>query len=185
MSQMLNFDKARIATEVAYQTPGMSNMKVLPITLVNRVNIKTTFPAEPYHSITEYNMGYIEKPPEFRFSIGVPSMSPEVTLFRALQTGRIPFNMSCYDATDFSETSQFKLLRETLVECRIESRELTINVGEAPMSLFAGIALRYMYNYIGADGHPVETPVDSLIYTNFFGSGNESTTLSALFAEWA
>jgi hypothetical protein len=150
-----------------------------------RSNIRTTFPAEPYHSITEYNMGYIEKPPEFKFSIGLPSMSPEVTLFRALQSGRIPFNISCYDATDQTETSQFKLLRETLIECRLESRELSVNVGEAPMALFAGIALRYMYNYIGADGKPVASDVDSVIYTKFFGSGNESTTLSTLFAEWA
>lgn len=188
VEQMYNFDRARIGTEIYYKTPNMGTGKTIPITLMNRMNIKTTFPVEPFHSITEYNMGYVEKPPEFRFSIGVPSMSNESKLLRALQSARMPFNIACKDVGPDSNTvnSQFTLIKEVLVEARIESRELTVNVGEAPMVLCAGIALRYFYSFLSADKQTViDVPTEALNYNYYFGGGNETVSIATLFAEWA
>jgi hypothetical protein len=182
-SQMMNWDKARIAVNIGYPNPVSRVMMQQTVSMPNSMSINTSFPVEPYHSISEYNMGYIEKPPVFTFSIGVPSTSPSASLFRALETARYPFNLECRDATDTTTDTQFKLFRETLVECRFESKDITIAVGDIPMVAFKGKALRYHYGYLSG-GVLVDNPVDQTAYENYFGGGNENPSLLAIFSKW-
>lgn len=180
----MNWDKARIAVNIAYPNPkSVGSMLQQSISMPNSMSMSTRFPVEPYHSITEYNMGYIEKPPEFSFSIAVPATSPSASLFRALETARYPFNIECRDAVDPTANTQFKLFHETFVECRFESKDVTINVGDVPMVAFKGKALRYHYGYLSG-GVLVDNPVEQINYGNYFGGGNESTNLLDVFSKW-
>jgi len=156
-----NWDKGRIGVNVTYKEPTVEGIEVTKsLVLPNRVSVRTQFNYKPLHGLNEWNQGIIEQAPEFTFTIGLPSVSASTRLLRALHVSGIPFAMLLQDATNSGE---FQLIAEKLVECRITARELNVVVEDVPLTVFSGMALRYTYSDINGvvdqefgDGKPVE-----------------------------
>ena len=193
-----NWDKVKLAVNIYYPRPSsdvtaaITQATVLvgtPCPLVNRVSIKTSFKFEPYHGLTEWNQGVIEKPPEFTFTVAFPATSNIVRLMRALHAGGIPFNLEVKDTQVYGKDGlgdpvpkEFALITEALMECRCTSKEVSITVGNIPMVVFQGMALRYTYSDPVSDktdmeGDGATTEIDSL-----FGSGG--AIAPKVFEEW-
>ena len=161
-----NWDKGRIGVSITYIQPAVIPVSTTEdLVLPNRVSVRTQFNYKPLHRLNEWNQGIIEQAPEFTFSIGVPSVSGSTRLLRALHVAGIPFDMAVKDATDSGE---FQLRVEKLVECRITSRELNVVVEDVPMTIYSGMALRYTYTDANGivdqefgDGKPVKVDLFS------------------------
>lgn len=177
-----NWDKARIATRIVYTNPSDNTEKIHTCVMVNRVSFKATFNYEPYHGLSEWNQGVIEKPPEFTFTIAIPATSDTTRLLRALHVSGLPFNMDIRDAT--AGNSEFALITEVLVECRITSKEVNINVGELPMVVFNGMALRYTYSDPASGSSNIKNNALTQDAGELFGGGQILATANSPLEEW-
>jgi len=171
-----NWQNARILTKVFYLDPNTNAITEHSCTLVNRVTTSNTTPVEPYSSLTKYNNGFFEKPPQYNFTVALPVVSDTASLFRSLQSAGLPFTI---EISDPNSSGEFKLNVEVYDKCRLENKAMDITVGNLPMTVFTGKALRYAYN----DGNAFSTVNGATVSnTNSFGSGDIPNV--NLFGAW-
>jgi len=104
-----------------------------------------------YHSVGKHNRGYIKLPRSYTFTITVPVTSQDVQVFRMLYNAEAIFNLEYFDAHQGNVSStdeaikaaatEFKLVREKLVNCLVSSMNDSYEVEGIPMVVFNGTAL--------------------------------------------
>jgi hypothetical protein len=171
-----NWEKARLGIRISIGSNTSTHVIELPSTITYR----TVSKYEIIHDITAWNNGVFEKPPEYTFTLAVPTLSISAVILRDLQNAGVPFNMEIYDIND---TGEHKLISDILINCYIDTGEVNVRTGELVMAVFSGFALRYNYR----DGFATGNNSATVTTTAGFGSGELPTnlTVATIFAKWA
>jgi hypothetical protein len=179
-----NWDRARIANKIAYVDPNDNTVKFHQLKLVNRISIRELHDFVPYGGITEWNQGYIEKAPQYSFTLAIPATSVSVRLLRAIHSSGLSFNMEIFDATvsDDNRDQEFALIKEVLIECKLTGKEANIVVADLPMIAFNGLALRATYTDGNTDS-AMKGNVNTTDPKIMFGSGAPIPNSTNLFSE--
>ena len=183
-----NWDKARIATKIAYADPNTIPATVTEheLKLVNRISIKKIHDFVPYGGITEWNQGYIERPPQYSFTIAIPATSNTTRLLRVLHSAGISFNMEVRDKAAGTDNvdQEFALISETLIECKLIGTEINIVVADLPMVVYNGLALRSTYTD-GDEKDSIDGNLGTVEASKMFGSGAPiPNTINLFNEEW-
>lgn len=116
-----------------------------------RMSVNRSSNYNVYHSVGKHNQGYIKLPKSYTFTITIPVTSQDAQIFRMLHNAEALFDFEYADAHAPNTTSsdeavraaatEFKLVKEKLINCLLTSMNDSYEVEGIPMLVFNGTAL--------------------------------------------
>lgn len=145
LSAGTNWKNVRLATHI------FSKIGELDLQLPSRVVISERHDFDIIDGIEEYNRGVISKAPRYTFSLSIPSNVDSTRLMSDLMSQEEPFELELVqiqpekligNTVTTTTKGDFRIFGEKLIDCYLNSEELTVETQQLPYKVYAGIALR-------------------------------------------
>lgn len=166
------------------------------ISMPNTMTVTTTQDFDRVHGFGngEYNRGMVRKPPTYSWSLTLPASSASARVFRGLLVSKQSFTLKYKDgqfntttpATNAATDSEFKLIQEMLIKCRVTGMDQSYEIADMPTITFNGIALNHDFYSVSATTVNVVTATDESGTDVEYGNGtSEMNTIlrGALFTD--
>lgn len=146
-----NLLHTRIASKIKKSDETVWN----DINLQNRISISIRKNIETKSNLSEFNSFYVKKPPRITFTLAIESISGQSNYLRRIFATDTMIDFMVSDVTSNTNIENsgntFSLGKEELQNCLLSEKSFEVSVGDSPVTVYNGIALRGLAYTVNGD----------------------------------